>query len=174
MRGTRLKDSVDIVSLKPCHLTIVEGYALNLTAHVVYYRRVTHSRLLIKKNFFEIAEDYTEEQATAHIRRLLDIVACTTAFGSSKPPASRTSPKESGNKDAGDSDSVLSPKLKEPEKKLVVGGGGCEASQAAEGGDKGEINMCPPTRLGQFYEFFSFSHLTPPIQCEFPSRYFIA
>ncbi|RID65463.1 hypothetical protein BRARA_D00654 [Brassica rapa] len=24
--------------------------------------------------------------------------------------------------------------------------------------------MCPPTRLGQFYEFFSFSHLTPPIQ----------
>ncbi|KAH0871304.1 hypothetical protein HID58_078326 [Brassica napus] len=133
VRGTRLKDSVDIVSLKPCHLTIVE-------------------------------EDYTEEQATAHIRRLLDIVACTTAFGSSKPPASRTSPKESGNKDAGDSDSVLSPKLKEPEKKLVVGGGGCEASQAAEGGDKGEINMCPPTRLGQFYEFFSFSHLTPPIQ----------
>ncbi|KAH0935687.1 hypothetical protein HID58_012804 [Brassica napus] len=135
VRGTRLKDSVDIVSLKPCHLTIVE-------------------------------EDYTEEQATAHIRRLLDIVACTTAFGSSKPPVPRTSPKESGHKDAGDSDSVLSPKLKESEKKLVVGngGGGCEASQAAEGGDKGEINMCPPTRLGQFYEFFSFSHLTPPIQ----------
>ncbi|XP_056863886.1 protein REDUCED CHLOROPLAST COVERAGE 2-like [Raphanus sativus] len=132
VRGTRLKDSVDIVSLKPCHLTIVE-------------------------------EDYTEEQATAHIRRLLDIVACTTAFGSSKPPVPRTSPKESGNKDAGDSDSVLSPKLKEPEKKLVVAGG-CEASQAVEGGDKGEINMCPPTRLGQFYEFFSFSHLTPPIQ----------
>ncbi|KAF2553118.1 hypothetical protein F2Q68_00035678 [Brassica cretica] len=37
------------------------------------------------------------------------------------------------------SDSVLSPKLKESEKKLVVGnggGGGCEASQVAEGGDK--------------------------------------
>ncbi|KAG2263037.1 hypothetical protein Bca52824_070116 [Brassica carinata] len=122
VRGTRLKDSVDIVSLKPCHLTIVE-------------------------------EDYTEEQATAHIRRLLDIVACTTAFGSSKPPVPRTSPKESGNKDAAQG-------IRE---KLVVGGG-CEASQAAEGGDKGEINMCPPTRLGQFYEFFSFSHLTPPIQ----------
>ncbi|ESQ54449.1 hypothetical protein EUTSA_v10024196mg [Eutrema salsugineum] len=142
VRGTRLKDSVDIVSLKPCHLTIVE-------------------------------EDYTEELATAHIRRLLDIVACTTAFGSSKPPVSRAStkdsvPKESGSnegdspadKDAGDSGSGLSPKLKESEKKLV---GNCE-SQAAEGGDKGDINMCPPTRLGQFYEFFSFSHLTPPIQ----------
>ncbi|PIA31853.1 hypothetical protein AQUCO_04800033v1 [Aquilegia coerulea] len=24
--------------------------------------------------------------------------------------------------------------------------------------------MCPPTKLGQFYDFFSFSHLTPPIQ----------
>ncbi|CAH2077719.1 unnamed protein product [Thlaspi arvense] len=142
VRGTRLKDSVDIVSLKPCHLTIVE-------------------------------EDYTEEQATAHIRRLLDIVACTTAFGSSKPPVSRTSPKDSGQKesgsnegdspaekDAGDSGSGLSPKPKESEKKLV---GNCEA-QAAEGGEKGDINMCPPTRLGQFYEFFSFSHLTPPIQ----------
>ncbi|KAJ4880458.1 Tetratricopeptide repeat (TPR)-like superfamily protein [Raphanus sativus] len=133
VRGTRLKDSVDIVSLKPCHLTIVE-------------------------------EDYTEEQATAHIRRLLDIVACTTAFGPSKPPVSRASPKESGsNDDAGDSGSNLSPKS---EKKLVVvgGGGGCEASQAAEGGEKGEINMSPPIRLGQFYEFISFSHLTPPIQ----------
>ncbi|XP_013604060.1 PREDICTED: protein TSS-like [Brassica oleracea var. oleracea] len=129
VRGTRLKDSVDIVSLKPCHLTIVE-------------------------------EDYTEEQATAHIRRLLDIVACTTAFGSSKTPVSRASPKESGsNEDAGDSGSNLSPKS---EKKLVVGG--CEASPAAEVGEKGEINMSPPIRLGQFYEFISFSHLTPPIQ----------
>ncbi|CAF2244748.1 unnamed protein product [Brassica napus] len=129
VRGARLKDSVDIVSLKPCQLTIVE-------------------------------EDYTEEQATAHIRRLLDIVACTTAFGSSKPPVSRASPKESGsNEDAGDSGSNLSPKS---EKKLVVGG--CEASPAAEVGDKGEINMSPPIRLGQFYEFISFSHLTPPIQ----------
>uniref|UniRef100_A0A1J3JXP1 Clustered mitochondria protein n=1 Tax=Noccaea caerulescens TaxID=107243 RepID=A0A1J3JXP1_NOCCA len=138
VRGTRLKDSVDIASLKPCHLTIVE-------------------------------EDYTEEQSTAHIRRLLDIVACTTAFGSSKPPVSRTSTKESvssegdsrADKDAGDSSSGLSPKPNESEKKLVVGG---NESKAAEGGEKGEINMCPPIRLGQFYDFFSFSYLTPPIQ----------
>ncbi|CAH8275091.1 unnamed protein product [Arabidopsis lyrata] len=142
VRGTRLKDSVDIVSLKPCHLTIVE-------------------------------EDYTEEQATAHIRRLLDIVACTTAFGPSKPPVSRTPPKDSekkesgstdgdspAEKDAGDSNSVLSPKPKESERKSV---GGCEA-QAAEGTAKSDIDMCPPTRLGQFYEFFSFSYLTPPVQ----------
>ncbi|CAN8273607.1 unnamed protein product [Cochlearia groenlandica] len=135
VRGDRLKDSVDIVSLKPCHVTIVE-------------------------------EDYTEEQATSHIRRLLDIVACTTAFGSSKPPVSRTSTTKEDSpieKDVGDSESGISPKPKETEKKLV-GSGGCEA-QAAEYGEKGgDINMCPPTRLGQFYEFFSLSHLTPPIQ----------
>ncbi|KAK9932120.1 hypothetical protein M0R45_019369 [Rubus argutus] len=59
VRGPRLKDSVDILSLKPCHLTIVE-------------------------------EDYTEEQAVAHIRRLLDIVACTTSFGSSSSSSPRT------------------------------------------------------------------------------------
>jgi protein TIF31 len=28
------------------------------------------------------------------------------------------------------------------------------------------VSMCPPPRLGQFYEFFSFSHLTPPVQCQ--------
>ncbi|KFK29334.1 hypothetical protein AALP_AA7G120400 [Arabis alpina] len=122
VRGTRLKDSVDIVSLKPCHLSIVE-------------------------------EDYTEELATAHIRRLLDIVACSTAFGSSKPPVStkESVQKESGSNE-GDSPDGLSPKIKESEKKIAG------EAQAAD------INMCPPTRLGRFYEFFSFSHLTPPIQ----------
>lgn len=92
---------------------------------------------------------------------------------------SRTSPKDSAQKESGstevdppaekdavDSNSGLSPKPKESEKKSA---GGCE-TQAADGVDKGDINMCPPPRLGQFYEFFSFSHLTPPIQCESPSR----
>ncbi|KAJ6673434.1 hypothetical protein OIU85_012439 [Salix viminalis] len=26
------------------------------------------------------------------------------------------------------------------------------------------VSLCPPPRLGQFYDFFSFSHLTPPVQ----------
>ncbi|KAL2322207.1 hypothetical protein Fmac_026586 [Flemingia macrophylla] len=30
----------------------------------------------------------------------------------------------------------------------------------------GDISMCPPPRLGQFYDFFSFSHLTPPLQSD--------
>ncbi|CAF1987937.1 unnamed protein product [Brassica oleracea var. botrytis] len=51
------------------------------------------------------------------------------------------------------SDSVLSPKLKESEKKLVVGnggGGGCEASQVAEGGDKAKSTCAHRLVSGSF------------------------
>ncbi|KAL9224148.1 hypothetical protein vseg_000212 [Gypsophila vaccaria] len=96
VRGQKLKDTVEIVSLKPCHLTIAE-------------------------------EEYSEDAAESHIRRLLDVAACTTAFAS---------------------------KLGTTRK---------ETESSAESGEKGEVNMSPPPRLGQFYDFFSFSHLTPPI-----------
>ncbi|KNA20821.1 hypothetical protein SOVF_049160 isoform B [Spinacia oleracea] len=112
VRGPKLKDTVEIFSLKPCHLTICE-------------------------------EDYTENDAVVHVRRLLDIVACTTAFG---PKLARKEP--GSTKDEGESES---------EKKY-------EVAAAAAGGEKGEVNMCPPPQLGQFYDFFSFANLTPPIQ----------
>ncbi|KAE9608329.1 hypothetical protein Lal_00025831 [Lupinus albus] len=91
VRGERVKDSVEIASLKPCHLSIIE-------------------------------EDYSENLAVAHIRRLVDIAACTTAFGS-----------ENG-------------KVEKAEKV------------------DGDISLCPPPRLGHFFHFFSFAHLTPPFQ----------
>ncbi|KAH6835956.1 Tetratricopeptide repeat superfamily protein [Perilla frutescens var. hirtella] len=155
VRGARLKDSVEIVALKPCHLTIVE-------------------------------EEYTERQAVDHIRRLLDIVACTTYFGgslTSPRTGSKTGGKESGPKepDSPDSESGSqnaatdsSPKPKAVDRKAAVSPkskpGKPEVSAAASGSDmaaKGEAAasmMYPPPRLGQFYDFFSFSHLTPPIQ----------
>ncbi|CAI5476528.1 unnamed protein product, partial [Closterium sp. Yama58-4] len=52
VRGPHLRDSVDVVALKPCVLDLVQ-------------------------------EEYTEASAKAHIRRLLDIVSCTAAFGPS-------------------------------------------------------------------------------------------
>jgi protein TIF31 len=30
----------------------------------------------------------------------------------------------------------------------------------------GEEPMYPPPKLGEFYDFFSFSHLSPPIHCK--------
>eukprot|EP00271_Cylindrocystis_brebissonii_P010218 TRINITY_DN26344_c0_g1_i1.p1 TRINITY_DN26344_c0_g1~~TRINITY_DN26344_c0_g1_i1.p1 ORF type:complete len:2692 (-),score=551.04 TRINITY_DN26344_c0_g1_i1:1086-9161(-) len=63
IRGDGLRESLEVTSLKPCSLDLVE-------------------------------EDYTEETAVAHVRRLLDIVACTTSFGMS---ASEREAKEGGD-----------------------------------------------------------------------------
>ncbi|XP_054805216.1 protein REDUCED CHLOROPLAST COVERAGE 2-like [Prosopis cineraria] len=154
VRGPRLKDSVDIVSLKPYHLSIVE-------------------------------EDYTEELAVTHIRRLLDIVACTAAFGFSSTagkPVVRSNTKDAaGTKESGsveieqsqqqsptsENGLGISSKPESGDQKLDSGDGEVQRG-GVEKGDKSEkvdidISLCPPPRLGQFYDFFSFSHLTPPI-----------
>ncbi|KAL0316553.1 UNVERIFIED_CONTAM: protein TSS [Sesamum radiatum] len=161
VRGPRLKDSVEIVSLKPCHLTIVQ-------------------------------EEYTEGQAVAHIRRLLDIVACTTSFGgsSSSPKNGRTGAKDSGPKEPGSTTSPTGsecaasesspkpkagdkkgggsntgvPKVKPAKAEVPVSPTGASGTDTADKGDATAAMMCPPPRLGQFYDFFSFSQLTPPIQ----------
>ncbi|XP_039027369.1 protein TSS-like [Hibiscus syriacus] len=129
VRGNQLKDSVNIVSLKPCQLSIIQ-------------------------------EDYTEDLAVAHIRRLLNIVSCTTSFGSPKS-AGRTSPKESGSKEL-----------------TVVDNGpthGCESPNNSKAKEKidatAAVSMCPLPRLSQFYDFFSFFHLNPPIQCNILHQY---
>ncbi|KAG9448473.1 hypothetical protein H6P81_008438 [Aristolochia fimbriata] len=117
-RGQRLKDSVDIVSLKPCSLKIVE-------------------------------EDYTEEeQALSHVRRLLDIVACTTSFGS-KPTAK---PKKQLNSANG--------KCPSPESRPSLDSNG-RVSPISKQFDMAAIQPTP--KLANFYDFFSFSHLTPPL-----------
>ncbi|XVF88106.1 hypothetical protein PTKIN_Ptkin19aG0023400 [Pterospermum kingtungense] len=126
VRGPQLKDSVDIVSLKPCHLSIVE-------------------------------EDYAEDLAIEHIRRLLDIVACTTCFGSPKP-AGRTVPKEPASKELAAVDNGPSHGSESSDNSKAKEKTDATAAAAAA------VSMCPPPRLGQFYDFFSFSHLTPPIQ----------
>ncbi|KAF8689878.1 hypothetical protein HU200_041510 [Digitaria exilis] len=110
VRGAQLKDTVEVASLKPCHLSIVD-------------------------------EDYTEELAVAHVRRLLDIVACTTAFGAKKPEQKPTTP---------DAAVAEAAKPGSPGKTAPAGGGG-------------EEPMYPPPKLGQYYDFFTFSHLTPPL-----------
>lgn len=115
----------------------------------------------------------------AHVRRLLDIVACTTRFGKSKggratatatatatvssssPTAfSATGTESRSKKSKGQSSSrpssptngeVKTPRTPKP----AVG----------EGYDMVAIHPIP--KLSDFYEFFNFSHLTPPILSEF-------
>ncbi|XP_047947597.1 protein REDUCED CHLOROPLAST COVERAGE 1-like [Salvia hispanica] len=148
VRGPRLKDTVDVSALKPCTVTLVE-------------------------------EDYDEDSATAHVRRLLDIVACTTSFGPS--PEKVTSPKAAsadskGGEEAkdgrgtqdGKASKKASKSLRAKNKKdsspppLPVESNPKDGSAAAIDRE-GEMSNTSP-KLGSFYEFFSLSHLTPPLQ----------
>lgn len=171
MRGPRLKDTVDILSLKPCHLTIVEGKVLTL-----HQCAPDHSTFFLLFFFFGndfiflifCLEDYTEEQAVAHIRRLVDIVACTTSFGSSSSSSPRTpgsapvpAPVGSNSKDSGLDEGDQNGDEHNAVQKTKV------SSPIPVAGDKGgESAMYPPPRLGQFYDFFSLAHLTPPLHCK--------
>ncbi|KAK3143557.1 hypothetical protein QOZ80_4AG0301790 [Eleusine coracana subsp. coracana] len=122
-RGQRLDDGVEIVALKPCTLTIVE-------------------------------EDYTtEEQAVAHVRRLLDIVACTTAFAKPRDGAAKHKSSKHGR--------PATPPSPPASAGAHGGAGSGEAPPPiSEAHDMAAIR--PPPKLGEFYDFFSFANLTPP------------
>ncbi|KAJ3694515.1 hypothetical protein LUZ60_009995 [Juncus effusus] len=116
-----------------------------------------------------VEEDYDEETATSHVRRLLDIVSSTTSFGpappkdSTVPSDSATSPtatsaggKEKESKKGGARKGTSPPpsekEKKEKEMKEKEASADVEAEMSA---------ACP--RLGAFYEFFSLANLTPPL-----------
>ncbi|XP_068644320.1 protein REDUCED CHLOROPLAST COVERAGE 1-like [Aristolochia californica] len=155
VRGQQLKDTVDVAALKPCVLTLVE-------------------------------EDYEEEDVVAHVRRVLDIVACTTCFGSSPGDSSGSKGEHGKNGGAGSQDkdkdkqksddkakkkhhptkSQPPPPLPPPSTSSSSDSSASSSSSlkdAAALEEEGETSgACP--RLGSFYEFFSLSHLTPPLQ----------
>ncbi|CAN8295947.1 unnamed protein product [Cochlearia groenlandica] len=119
IRGSQLKDGVDVSALKPCLLLLTE-------------------------------EDYNEETSVAHIRRLLDIVACTNCFGPSpeKSDSVKSAQVKGGGKNTKQTDTSSPPPS--PPTVVVVD-------------EAGETSHSSP-KLGSFYEFFSLSHLTPPLQ----------
>jgi len=122
VRGQRLEEGVEIMALKPPHLTIVE-------------------------------EDYSlEEQAVAHVRRLLDIVACTTSFGKAKKQQNATSTNEKTTP-------VPSPSSSPPSPTATT-----LASVPAISDQFDMAAIKPPPKLSEFYDFFSLCHVTPPIQ----------
>ncbi|KAK4476339.1 hypothetical protein RD792_015488 [Penstemon davidsonii] len=130
----------------------------------------------LNKLIYSTAEDYDEESATAHVRRLLDIVACTTSFGPSANKNSSSSSAESADtaKNArvaqdtkGSKKSTKSPRANSNKENSSPPPSPTEdeakdgASATVEG--EAEMNNTSP-KLGSFYEFFSLSHLTPPLQ----------
>ncbi|MQM20488.1 hypothetical protein Taro_053509 [Colocasia esculenta] len=142
-RGQRLGDAVEITSLKPCVLKMVE-------------------------------EEYaSEERAVEHVRRLLDIAACTTCFRKpqhqQKPARKQQISTAAANGRPASGSSPSSPAA-------GCNGGVAAANGRAPSGLPSEaptpaisekLDMAaiqPLPRLGDFYEFFSLSHLSSPIQ----------
>ncbi|XP_010476614.1 PREDICTED: protein TSS-like [Camelina sativa] len=109
VKGQKLNDNIQVASLKPCFLRMVP-------------------------------EEYKEEsQAWTQVRRVVDIVACTTRFSSASPKSPNGKP-------------------------IVVAGNNNNASQVAASPEELDMVAIHPTpKLAQFYEFFSVAHLSPPI-----------
>ncbi|XP_020238207.1 protein TSS isoform X2 [Cajanus cajan] len=134
-KGERLSDRVEVVTLKPCLLRMVE-------------------------------EDYAEEaQAIAHVRRLLDIVACTTRFGRPKrgSPNPETKPKKNGKAQhqSKTGSSVSPPETPNGESRVGSPSSSEPPSPISDNVGMKAIHTTP--KLSDFYEFFSFSNLSPPI-----------
>ncbi|CAI9754129.1 unnamed protein product [Fraxinus pennsylvanica] len=105
-----------------------------------------------------VEEDYTESQAIAHVRRLLDIIACTTRFA--KPKGGRGSPS------AGTDSSQKKNKTGQRKAAGAVPDGEPQSPEnspppISESYDMVAIHPIP--KLSDFYEFFSFSHISSPI-----------
>lgn len=126
VKGHKLNDRLEVVTLKPCLLRMVE-------------------------------EEYTDEsQAQAHVRRLLDTLACTTRFAKPKTARSPSSAAgEDGRAKKTQEISAVHPRPPSPTNGRDV------LSPVGEGYEMAAIHPTP--KLSDFYEFFSFAHLTPPI-----------
>ncbi|KAF8690784.1 hypothetical protein HU200_041173 [Digitaria exilis] len=127
-----------------------------------------------------VEEEYSEESAIEHVRRLLDIVACTTSFGPAPPPPPPPSPKDadaakepssssSASKAAAASSGgrrTASPPPASPPAGAAKDSSAAKEAAAKESAAAAELEAemsgaCP--RLGAFYEFFSLANLTPPL-----------
>ncbi|KAJ8440653.1 hypothetical protein Cgig2_031070 [Carnegiea gigantea] len=110
-----------------------------------------------------VEEEYDKESAAAHIRRLLDIVACTTSFGPSKPDDAKSGrgAQDKAKKSGAGKQYPATASEESTGKSNATSSSKDDASMMVDG--EGETNNACP-KLGSFYEFFSLSHLSPPLQ----------
>ncbi|KAG6425318.1 hypothetical protein SASPL_115746 [Salvia splendens] len=126
VKGHKLNDKLEVVALKPCLLRMVE-------------------------------EDYTDEsRALSHVRRLLDIVACTTRFA--KPKGGAGGGAESRPKKSKLQQSTAVPAPQDGGESRLP-----ETTQSVVRGNYEMVAIQPIPKLSDFHNFFSLSHLSPPI-----------
>ncbi|KAF8380048.1 hypothetical protein HHK36_027518 [Tetracentron sinense] len=106
-----------------------------------------------------VEEDYDEDRTVAHVRRLLDIVACTTCFGHA---ASKDCKCENG-KNAEEAQDKTTKQSSKSHASNKQSSSSSSSSKDVSMEVEGEMSSACP-KLGSFYEFFSLSHLTPPLQ----------
>lgn len=128
---------------------------------------IARNSSVINENATNFSEDYTEEsQVVDHVRRLLDIVACTTRFAKPKPgkfaaPGGAVTCSESRAKKSKAQRNASSRPTSPPSDGAAPPSSEHSAPAAQEENDMVAIHPIP--KLSDFYEFFSFSHLSPPI-----------
>lgn len=140
--------------------------------------RIARNSYVINKNATNFSEDYTEEsQVVDHVRRLLDIVACTTRFA--KPKAGKSTTASAATGGSGSESRTKKPKAQRnassrPASPSDGVAPSSEPSAPAAQEENKMVAIHPIPKLSDFYEFFSFSHLSPPILSAFssPFRFF--
>lgn len=105
----------------------------------------------------------------SHVRRLLDIVACTTRFAKPKAGKTTTGAGAEGRSKKGRSQTQnvqVSPPSDGAETVENCGSSETDTTTTATSPLSENLDMAaihPVPKLSDFYEFFSFSNLTPPI-----------
>ncbi|KAL0700477.1 hypothetical protein Bca4012_056599 [Brassica carinata] len=135
------------VNFDTCHVT---NYSLSHEVRGLQLKDTVECSALKPCVLTLTEEDYNEGTAMAHVRRLLDVVACTTCFGPSpeKSDSVKSAQVKGGGKNSKQTET--SPPPSPAPKDAVVD-------------EAGETSHSFP-KLGSFYEFFSLAHLTPPLQ----------
>lgn len=109
------------------------------------------------------------------MRRLLDIVACTTRFSKSRntrsPPSSESRSKKNGSRPHQPTSNTPAPSDDRNGLRATLESDGASfTSPISSSWDMAAIRPTP--KLSEFYDFFSFSHLSPPILRKFILIYY--
>lgn len=103
------------------------------------------------------------------MRRLLDVVACTSSFGGgggAERGAKGGGAAEKPRPGKGNATEKRKSSKSPPPPATRESGSVAIGTDTVVDGEGEASGTCP--KLGSFYDFFSLAHLTPPVQCKRP------